>query len=133
MSEKTEPKDENLEYLDKKVARVYELMLAHLEVDVAGVSMLINNEQFIKDRLNELVTIGYERKITELREFNQRIKNKPVLQINLAGEVIAEFISGREAAKKIGVNHSTIHKSVRHGHKTKGHYFVLKEDYNRNK
>lgn len=133
MNEKTEKKDKTLEYVDEKVDRVYSLMLAHLEVDVAGVSMLINNKQFIIERLNELVAIGYERKIAEVSEFNRHIQNKPVLQINTAGEIINEYTSARDAASKIGVNHTSIYKGCNNGHKIKGFHWVYKEDYNRNR
>ena len=131
-----------LEFFDEKIDQIYKLIL-QLEVNINGGSFLINDEKFIKKRLAEMGSIGYDRYKRNFAK-KQAEKNEhlmqPVLQFSLSGEYIDWHESIRSAEKKLGMSHGTISSALKRAKKQKnnsgqiagksgGFRWILEKDY----
>jgi hypothetical protein len=101
-----------------------------LEVDVRGASMLINNESIIKERMLQLISIGYNKRMTEMKKIKQSKLGKAVMQFGADGQLIKVHTEGMRATeRKLGLTSGSISHAVRLGNKAGGFYWIKEDDY----
>ena len=71
----------------------------------------------------------------ETKKFLSEFRSIPVVQLNLSGEYINEFSSGKEASRILGIDESTINDCCigkAHSKSGGGYLWIYKKDYNPN-
>lgn len=86
-------------------------------IDLSG-----QNARNFKEYIYKNANIFLERKKIISDEYNQEIYKKPVIQLDLNQNIIAEYYNGTEASKKTGISHTVISALCNNTYKYKSKY-----------
>lgn len=119
------------DFFKNKIDSGYAEIKKMLGIEINGGGFLINNESFIKEKLLQFASIGYDRYRNLFRDhlINVQTNSEPVLQFNLSGSYIDRFESINQAERIIGVANGSISSAIKRNGTSGGFYWILEKDY----